>query len=81
MGHICQLMIGSFQGKWGRYPEEITDLQGGPAAFDDMNLQSGIAYSEGLIEEGHVHCPINGYDLEGFIKWAKKHLGDSSINT
>lgn len=74
MGHICQLMVGSFKGKWGRYPEEIADLQGGPAAFDDTNLQSGIDYCEGLIEEGHISCPINGYNLHKFIEWAKSHL-------
>lgn len=69
MSTICQLMIEDFLYGTGRYDEETWELR-----YTDHNLEDGIAFMEWEKEMGRKKNLLYGFDLDSFIRWAKKKL-------
>ena len=61
---LCRIMVEDF----------INPLEKEERYYDNYDLESGVAFSEWLIEEGFELEPFYGYNLEDFIIWAKNKL-------
>ncbi len=61
----------------GRFPECFNFEE----AYTDSNLVEGIAYCEGLLEDGFRREPFFKFDLRKFIRWARKCLSTSITNS
>jgi hypothetical protein len=51
------------------------DIPKGPEhGYTDDDLVAGITYCEHLLEGGFTHDPIDKFDLQAYIRWAKEML-------
>ena len=72
---ICQIMIGMFKKIDGYDNRYFINNEGiSEPYYSDDDLIDGIEYCNWLLEENLIQCPINHYDLQEFILWAKEQI-------
>lgn len=70
---LCRLMVEDFMYDYGIWDTDIIPTPQN-RNYDRSNLEFGILYAQGLLEEGFKKEPFYRYNLRGFIKWAKERL-------
>ncbi len=64
---VCRLMFSDFMHNTGR-------SEFGIEYYDDNDIHDGINYAKYLIEMGFVAEPLDDFNLQNFIEWAKQKL-------
>ena len=67
---LCNLMISDFMHGTGRFDP----FMGDEAMYSLYNLEQGIIYAEGLIEDGFEYEPFYSFKLKEFLCWCKKRM-------
>lgn len=65
---VCRLMFMDFKNNIGRVCPKFGER------YDDYDIVDGINYAEWLIEKGCKHEPLDDFDLNDFILWAKQKI-------
>lgn len=65
---ICRVAMMGFM--WGDVPR----YDGGRLLWSDRDLRDMIQWCEDMISEGLTHEPIDRFDLQGFIEWARPQI-------
>jgi len=65
---LCKLLVLDFTDQTGRFDERNEERYG------VMDLQFGIGYAEGLIEDGYNTEPFYQFNLKRFARWCSQKL-------
>ena len=65
---LCKLLVLDFTDQTGRFDERNEER------YDALDLQFGIGYVEGLIDDGYNTEPFYGFDLKNFAGFCCKTL-------
>lgn len=71
---LCRLMVLDFMKGWGRIDEDT-----GMEMYDRRDIQVGLSYAEGYIEDGLIFEPFYKFRLSDFAAWCRKKLEDPTI--
>jgi hypothetical protein len=67
MSKLCRITVLAYL--FGDIPKGLEN------GYEDDDLTNAIDYCEALLEEGLVREPMDNFDLQDFIRWAKKTRG------
>jgi len=76
---ICQVMVAFFCKRSGELTRWYCANGQTETRYSDTNLREGIEYCYWLLEDGYTHCPMNHYNLQNFILWAKEQITYGTI--
>lgn len=65
---LCGIMVKDFLYGHGRFMDD------GQAGYGVEDLEFGIHYARGLMEEGIACEPLDGWRLRAFKAWAERRL-------
>jgi len=71
---LCRLMVEDFMYGRGLWADDLDKKTMINRNYNRSDLLFGIAYAEGLLEEGHEEEPFFEYNLRNFIIWANERL-------
>ncbi len=76
---FCKLMINDFMYGYGRFYPDIYGTEEKVCVYNRYDLEFGLIYAEGLLEDGFKTEPFYKFNLKKFANWCKEKLKDESI--
>ncbi|SRR5258708_33422453 len=72
---LCRLTVLDFTRQTGRFDER------GRERYDRSDVAFGLAYAQDLLARGHRVEPIDGFDLQRFVRWCRRRLREFGVTS